>query len=361
MYSIGRRRRLPQRVARHDRHAPDRLRGRGRLRDPGRQQRLARRGRAVAGRDPRPPLLPHPPGRDRARRADARRERLVFVVGGLLTVVGSRAGPRGPAQRSARRRSPRLARRSPRLPDADPGACARQVALGSGAVALVALVGGGVLLVLPVHADRHPHPAGDPAGPVLLHRRGRARHHVPVGRHRDRRHRLDEARAAGDRLLREHRHRPGADRRARHHAARRLGHRGRRLDRRPDQWPRRRRSRTATAAASVAVDPAAAAALLSRHYAEIGGAGGGATLTVTPVVAMTGRAEGRSFTAGSPAGLRLRPGRRLPAAGRGGVRLVRAPRSKANIQRLSCTFCVVPDRGLRLSEFQRIHWIHKRG
>jgi hypothetical protein len=55
--------------------------------------------------------------------------------------------------------------------------------------------------------------------------------------------------------------------------------------------------------ASVVVEPTAAAALLSRHYAEIGGTGGGSTLTVTPVVELTGLAEGRNFTAASPAGL----------------------------------------------------------
>jgi hypothetical protein len=58
-----------------------------------------------------------------------------------------------------------------------------------------------------------------------------------------------------------------------------------------------------TGTASVLVEPTAAAALLSRHYAEIGGTGGGSTLTVVPVVELTGLAEGRRFTADSPAGL----------------------------------------------------------
>ncbi len=58
-----------------------------------------------------------------------------------------------------------------------------------------------------------------------------------------------------------------------------------------------------TATASVVVDPVAAAALLSRHYEEVGSVGGGSTLTVTPVVGTTGLAEGRSFTAEAPAGL----------------------------------------------------------
>jgi signal peptidase I len=58
-----------------------------------------------------------------------------------------------------------------------------------------------------------------------------------------------------------------------------------------------------TATASVAVDPDAATALLSRHYAEIGSSGGGAKLTISPVAETTGKVEGRSFTAGSPAAL----------------------------------------------------------
>jgi len=56
------------------------------------------------------------------------------------------------------------------------------------------------------------------------------------------------------------------------------------------------------ATAAVAVDPEAAADLLGRHYDEIGADGGGATLTVTPVVEATGAVQGTAFTAGSPAG-----------------------------------------------------------
>jgi signal peptidase I len=58
-----------------------------------------------------------------------------------------------------------------------------------------------------------------------------------------------------------------------------------------------------TATASVGVDPDGAAALLARHYEEIGAPGGAATLTVVPVTEATGTVQGRSFTAGSPAGL----------------------------------------------------------
>jgi signal peptidase I len=58
-----------------------------------------------------------------------------------------------------------------------------------------------------------------------------------------------------------------------------------------------------TATASVALDADAAAELLDRHYAEIGSAGGSATLTVTPAAATSGTVEGHSFTGGSLSGL----------------------------------------------------------
>jgi hypothetical protein len=49
--------------------------------------------------------------------------------------------------------------------------------------------------------------------------------------------------------------------------------------------------------ASVVLDPTAAGDLLHRHLAEVGGSAGGATLTVTPRVALTGSVGGRPFTA----------------------------------------------------------------
>ena len=58
-----------------------------------------------------------------------------------------------------------------------------------------------------------------------------------------------------------------------------------------------------TATASVALDTGAAMELLDRHYDEIGTAGGGATLTVTPVTDTAGTVDGRSFSADAPAGL----------------------------------------------------------
>jgi signal peptidase I len=58
-----------------------------------------------------------------------------------------------------------------------------------------------------------------------------------------------------------------------------------------------------TATATVPVDADRAAEMLGRHYSEIGTPGGSATLTVTPVAQTIGTAQGRSFTAGAPAPL----------------------------------------------------------
>jgi signal peptidase I len=58
-----------------------------------------------------------------------------------------------------------------------------------------------------------------------------------------------------------------------------------------------------TATATASVDVTRAAALLGRHYAEIGATGQQATLTVTPVVATAGSVRGTAFTTGSPAPL----------------------------------------------------------
>jgi hypothetical protein len=58
-----------------------------------------------------------------------------------------------------------------------------------------------------------------------------------------------------------------------------------------------------SATASVQLDPAGAAALLQRHYDEVGVSGGTATLTVVPRVDVTGTVEGRPFRAAAPAGL----------------------------------------------------------
>lgn len=60
-----------------------------------------------------------------------------------------------------------------------------------------------------------------------------------------------------------------------------------------------------SATALVPVDLAAADDLVHRHYAEIGGSGEDAVLTVTPVGEIEGVAGGRSFTAAAPAPISL--------------------------------------------------------
>jgi signal peptidase I len=58
-----------------------------------------------------------------------------------------------------------------------------------------------------------------------------------------------------------------------------------------------------SATAVAAVDTPRASALLAKHFAETGAPGAGATLTVTPVVVTTGTAGGKKFQADSPAAL----------------------------------------------------------
>ena len=77
----------------------------------------------------------------------------------------------------------------------------------------------------------------------------------------------------------------------------------RRLDRLPEQQSRRRPGERERRRRWPSIDAARAATLLAKHYAEIGASGGGATLTVTPVVATTGTAGGVAVQAGSPAPL----------------------------------------------------------
>jgi signal peptidase I len=56
-------------------------------------------------------------------------------------------------------------------------------------------------------------------------------------------------------------------------------------------------------AAAVRLDPAAAAALLRQHAAEVGSSGTAASLTVTPVVELAGTVAGRSWSAGPVPGV----------------------------------------------------------
>ena len=223
---------------------------------------------------------------------------LVFVVGGLLTVFGSAYRPRG--TRKARLSRRQASRRSPAFP-LTTRARARQVALGSGAVAVLALVGGGVLLVLPATQTDTRTLQVTQQGEFSYTGAAEPGTTYPSGA-------VETGETVWVKLARE----VTASFASTVTGPELTEVRGTmRLDvsvTAADGWSAVLVSgpdvafENGTAAASVPVDAAAAAALLSRHYAEIGGAGGGATLTLTPVVALTGLAEGREFTAASPPG-----------------------------------------------------------
>ena len=224
---------------------------------------------------------------------------LAFVVCGLLLVAGRAHQPR--ARRHLRAARRRVAHRTAAM-SMPTRSLARQTALGAGAVALVALVGGSVLLVLPsTQTDTRTlqvtqqgqfsytgaaeqgttYPSGvvetgDTVWTKLARQVTVSFTHTVMGPHLTELQgtlRLDVSVTAADGWTAVVTQGPVAP-----------------LD-------------TGNGTATVTVEPAAAAALLSRHYAEIGGVGGGSSLTVNPVVELTGLAEGRSFTAGSPAGL----------------------------------------------------------
>ena len=224
---------------------------------------------------------------------------LVFVVCGLLLVAGNARRP--PVRRHLRAAGRRVARRTAAY-SMPIRSHARQTALGAGAVALVALVVGGVLLVLPsTQTDTRTlqvtqqgrfsytgaaeqgttYPSGvietgDTVWTKLARQVTVSFAHAVMGPELTDVHgtmRLDVAVTAADGWTAVVTEGPVAT------------------------------LEGGSGTATVTVEPAAAAALLSRHYAEIGGVGGGSSLTVTPVVELAGLAEGRSFTAGSPAGL----------------------------------------------------------
>jgi signal peptidase I len=224
---------------------------------------------------------------------------LVFVVCGLLLVAGNARRP--PVRRHLRAARRRVARRTAAY-SMPIRSHARQTALGAGAVALVALVVGGVLLVLPsTQTDTRTlqvtqqgrfsytgaaeqgttYPSGvietgDTVWTKLARQVTVSVAHTVMGPELTDVHgtmRLDVAVTAADGWTAVVTEGPVAT------------------------------LEGGSGTATVTVEPAAAAALLSRHYAEIGGVGGGSSLTVTPVVELAGLAEGRSFTAGSPAGL----------------------------------------------------------
>jgi signal peptidase I len=220
---------------------------------------------------------------------------LALIAVAALTVLGSARRPRGRhTVRSVRRRSPSFATPT--------RARARQVALGSGAVALLAGAGGGVLLAMPstqtdsrtlqvtqqgqfsytgaaVPGTTYPTgviATGDPVYTKLTDG-------LTVSF-------VDTISGPGVEAL------AGTVR----------------LDLSvvtPDGWSAvlgqgpAASVQDGVASASAVIDPATAAAFLGRHYEEVGANSGGATLVVNPVVQVTGTVAGQSFTAGALPGL----------------------------------------------------------
>jgi signal peptidase I len=221
---------------------------------------------------------------------------LPFGSAGVIAVLGF---VRPPRRRRGRRRAPRARRPVFSMPIR---ARAREVSLVSGAVALLAVVGGGVLLAMPATqtdtrtlqvtqrgefsytgtAERGAtYPTGVIAtgdtvwtrlsrgltvsfadtvsGPGLADLRGAVR--------------LDVGVAAADGWSAVVTRGPSAQ------------------------------LQNGTATASVPVDVAAARELLDQHFTEIGMADGAAKLTVTPVAEATGTVQGHPVTVGSPAAL----------------------------------------------------------
>jgi hypothetical protein len=105
----------------------------------------------------------------------------------------------------------------------------------------------------------------------------------------------------------------------------------------------------------VPIDAAAAADLLRRHYEETGTAGASATLTVTPVADLSGTAEGRSFTAGSPPGLGFTlDGMSLRPAGADGQSLAPIQQTAVQVDEVSPRVLTVLDVSVPIDVARRI-------
>ena len=226
---------------------------------------------------------------------------LVFVVGGLLAVLGNARRPRGRIRSRSRRPARALSRPTPAL-SMSTRSRARQVAVGSGAVVLLAAAGCCVLLVVPTTQTATRTVDVVQQGQFSYTGRAEPGTTYPSG-----------AITTGDTVWTRLASGvtvsftntvSGAD------AGDVAG--DVRLDvvlTAPDGWTAvlgsgpAARLENGTATSSVPVDPAAAADLLSRHYEEIGTSGALATLTVTPVTDVTGTVDGRRFRAEPPAGL----------------------------------------------------------
>jgi signal peptidase I len=224
---------------------------------------------------------------------------LVVLAGAVLALAGATARPR--SRHAARRGRRRPVRRAPAFPAAV-RASARQVALTSGAVALVAGIGAGVLLALPsteastrtLHVtQKGQFSYSGTAATGATYPDGRVSTGDTVW-----------TKLAKDLTVSFTNTVSGPDLAALQGAMR--------LDvtiSSADGWSSYLDSSpvvalaNGSATAAAAVDTPRAASILAKHFAETGAPGAGATLTVTPVVVTTGTSGGAKFKAGSPAPL----------------------------------------------------------
>jgi len=224
---------------------------------------------------------------------------IAVIGGGCLALAGALRRPR--SRHSARRARRRPAFRPPSFP-ASVRAGARQVALASAAIALLAGIGGGMLLALPSTetAPRTLHVTQQ--GQFSYSAAAAAGTTYPDGRV-----------TTGDTMWTKLARNltvsftntvSGPDLAALQGAMR--------LDvtiSSADGWSSYLGSSPVvamaggTATAVVPIDTPRASGLLAKHFAEIGTPGAAATLTVTPVAVTTGTAGGKKFQAGSPAPL----------------------------------------------------------
>jgi signal peptidase I len=224
----------------------------------------------------------------------------IAVIGvGCLALAGVSRRPRSRHAARRARRSPAF--RAPSFP-APVRACARQVALTAGAVALVAGIGGGVLLATPSTqaSTRTLHVTQQ--GQFSYTGSAAAGTTYPDGR-------ITTGDTVWTKIVKDltvsfTNKVSGPDLAALQGAMR--------LDvtiSSADGWSSYLGSSpvvalaNGSATAAAAVDTPRAAALLAKHYAEIGTPSAAATLTVKPVVVTTGTAGGTNFQAGSPAPL----------------------------------------------------------
>ena len=223
---------------------------------------------------------------------------LVLVLSAALGALSSSRRPRG-RHAARRRRAPTTSLPAFSMPVR---ARARQVALGSGAVALLAAVGSGALLLVPSTQTLTETVQVDQRGQFTYTGSAAPGTTYPTG-----------VVSTGDTvwtklatgLTVSYAHSLSGSELADVHGVLRLDV----SVAAADGWSAYLTSSSVVdlengaGTASVAVDAAGAAALLNRHYTEIGTSGGGATLRVTPQIATTGTVRGASFSAGSPAPL----------------------------------------------------------